>query len=157
MIPDTHLRYITFIHLLISGNVEKAVFLTNQLLSVNPSHKRARRNLAYYKAGKNNENSKIVRSQKSSMNPGFDDKLRKHFKMACRKEKLMSVRTSSQLRCRYTDNNKNPLLLIAPLKEEEAFLNPRIVLYRKVLYDREIETIKRIAQPRVGFVFFCSQ
>lgn len=55
---------------------------------------------------------------------------------------------TSQLKCRYVNNN-NPFLLIAPFKLEEAYLQPRIVIYHDVMSDNEIETIKRLAQPRV--------
>lgn len=70
------------------------------------------------------------------------------YEMLCRKEIEMSETEKSVLKCRYVNNN-NPFLLIAPLKEEEAYLNPRIVLYRKAIYPNEIETIKSIAKPRV--------
>lgn len=45
----------------------------------------------------------------------------------------------------------NPYLRIAPLKEEEAYLEPRIVLYREVIYPSEIEIVKKLAYPRVSF------
>jgi prolyl 4-hydroxylase len=32
---------------------------------------------------------------------------------------------------------------------EEALLKPRIVVYHDIISDEEIETIKRLAQPRV--------
>lgn len=43
---------------------------------------------------------------------------------------------------------------IAPLKEEEAYLDPRIVLYRDALFDPEIEIFKKLAQPRVSYMLF---
>lgn len=82
----------------------------------------------------------------------LDPEERDRYHMLCRNENLMSIELRSKLRCRYTNNNKNPLLLIAPLKEEEAYLSPRILLYREVLYDNEIEIIKRMAQPRVSII-----
>lgn len=54
----------------------------------------------------------------------------------------------SQLRCYYVTNNV-PYLLLQPVKAEDAYPNPRIVIYHDVLSDNEIETIKRLAQPRV--------
>lgn len=45
------------------------------------------------------------------------------------------------------------LFRIAPLKEEEAYLDPRIVLYREALFDPEIEVFKKLAQPRVSHMF----
>ena len=39
---------------------------------------------------------------------------------------------------------------IAPIKEEEIFLKPRLVIYYDVLSDEEIETVKDFASPRVS-------
>jgi len=40
------------------------------------------------------------------------------------------------------------MLILGPLKEEEAYLDPKIVIYHDVLYDNEIETLKKMAAPR---------
>lgn len=76
---------------------------------------------------------------------------RAKYEMLCRRDVILPPRETSKMRCRYVHKN-NPYLLLAPLKEEEAFLNPRIVLYRQILYPSEIEIIKRIATPRVSIV-----
>ena len=60
----------------------------------------------------------------------------------------MDPKIEGQLRCRYTTNNV-PFFFIQPVKMEEAFLNPRIVVYYDVISDDEIETVKKMAQPRV--------
>ena len=44
--------------------------------------------------------------------------------------------------------NRRRHLKIGPLKEEEVFLNPRIVLFHEFLTNSEIETIKSMATPR---------
>lgn len=123
------------------------------MLSILPSHERALGNLAYYEAAIKNGTTEIEKSEhsKKSVSSTLDPEERDRYHMLCRNENLMSIEISSKLRCRYTNNNNNPLLIIAPLKEEEAFLSPRIVLYRDVLYDNEIDVIKRMAQPRVRF------
>lgn len=36
------------------------------------------------------------------------------------------------------------------MKEEEAYLDPRIVFYREALYESEMDTFKRMALPRVN-------
>ena len=46
-------------------------------------------------------------------------------------------------------NKNNPRLLLKPAKEEEVYLNPWIVIYHDVVSDKEIETIKKIATPKV--------
>ena len=60
----------------------------------------------------------------------------------------MSPKVESRLRCRYITNN-HPFLLLGPIKEEEAYLNPRLVVYYDVISDEEIEVVKAMAQPRV--------
>lgn len=138
------------------GNLNKAIDLTIELLTILPNHERALGNLAYYEAAIKNGTTEIEKKEPSPKvaSTMLDPEERDRYHMLCRNENLMSVEISSRLRCRYTHNNKNPLLLIAPLKEEEAYLSPRIVLYRDVLYDSEIETIKRMAQPRVCLFFW---
>ena len=49
--------------------------------------------------------------------------------------------------CRY-NAGKHPYLNIGPFKEEEVYLNPRIVIYHEFVTDKEIETIKELATPR---------
>jgi prolyl 4-hydroxylase len=38
---------------------------------------------------------------------------------------------------------------LQPIKEEEAYLNPRILIYHDVITDKEIDIVKKMAQPRV--------
>jgi len=141
----------------IAGNLKKALDLTIELLSILPNHERALGNLAYYEAALKNGTTEIDKSEQptaKAASTSLDPEERERYHMLCRNENLMSIQISSKLRCRYTDNNRNPVLIIAPLKEEEAFFSPRIILYRDVLYDNEIEVIKRMAQPRVSFLYF---
>lgn len=126
--------------------------MTIELLSILPSHERALGNLAYYEAAIKNGTTEVEKSDRSKkpVSTMLDPEERDRYHKLCRNENLMSIEISSQLRCRYTNNN-NPYLMIAPLKEEEAFLSPRIILYRDVLYNNEIDVIKHMAQPRVRF------
>ncbi|XP_065202611.1 prolyl 4-hydroxylase subunit alpha-2-like [Planococcus citri] len=60
----------------------------------------------------------------------------------CRGEfKAESEATQSTLKCRYKHDG-SAFLKIAPLKEEELHDDPKILLYREVLYDSEIERMK---------------
>jgi prolyl 4-hydroxylase len=68
-------------------------------------------------------------------------------------EHVMSAAISSKLKCRYTDKG-NPFLRLARVKEEEAYLKPLILIYHDVIYDAEIETIKKLSMPRVCYQFF---
>lgn len=60
----------------------------------------------------------------------------------------MDPKVEGRLRCRYVTNNV-PYLFIQPFKMEEAFHKPLIVIYHNVVSDDEIETVKKMAQPRV--------
>lgn len=76
---------------------------------------------------------------------------RERYEMLCRGEVSIPLEVEKNLKCRYVDRGI-PFLKIAPFKEEEAYLDPRIVVYHNVIYDEEIETIKRMAQPRVNIL-----
>lgn len=71
------------------------------------------------------------------------------YEKLCRRDIVLTPKLMAPLRCRYTTNN-SPFLRIAPLKLEEASLDPYIVTYTDALYDSEIEKIKELAQPRVS-------
>jgi prolyl 4-hydroxylase len=62
----------------------------------------------------------------------------------------MPAAISSKLKCRYTSKG-NAFLRLARVKEEEAYLKPLILIYHDVIYDTEIETIKKLAMPRVCY------
>lgn len=51
--------------------------------------------------------------------------------------------------CRYQDGQKNPRLLLKPMKEEDEWDSPHIVRYLNILSDEEIGRIKELAKPRV--------
>lgn len=69
--------------------------------------------------------------------------------MLCRNEIRLTPVELAKLRCRYVTNN-SAFLKIAPLKLEEAYLKPYIVIYHDVMYDDEIDLIKKMAKPRVN-------
>lgn len=74
---------------------------------------------------------------------------RERYEALCRGEKFISPQKEARLRCKYVTNNA-PFLLMQPAKMEEVNMSPYIVVYHDVLTDDEIETIKRLAQPRVN-------
>jgi hypothetical protein len=78
------------------------------------------------------------------------------YEMHCRLEHVMPPSVASKLKCRYTDKG-NAFLRLAPVKEEEAYLKPLILIYHDIIYNSEIETIKKLAMPRVCYRFsLCS-
>uniref|UniRef100_A0A674B3V2 procollagen-proline 4-dioxygenase n=1 Tax=Salmo trutta TaxID=8032 RepID=A0A674B3V2_SALTR len=69
----------------------------------------------------------------------------------CRGEGVkMTSERRSRLYCRYHDGNRNPRLLLQPMKEEDEWDSPHIVRYLNALSDSEIEKIKELAKPRLA-------
>ncbi|XP_023317425.1 prolyl 4-hydroxylase subunit alpha-1 isoform X1 [Trichogramma pretiosum] len=161
--PDI-LEYLAF-STYMQGNVVRALSMTNELLDIVPTHQRALGNRAYYQEEiqKKTNESRKKRGEDGSEdsvppNPSFtvtekrmksvsEMTERERYEMLCRGDIKMPLSIQKELRCRYVDRGI-PYLKIGPLKEEEAYLEPRIVIYHDVIYDDEIETIKRMAQPR---------
>ena len=61
---------------------------------------------------------------------------------------MLDPKVEGRLRCRYVTNNV-PFFFIQPVKMEEALLKPLLVIYYDVIYDAEIDVVKKLAQPRV--------
>ena len=53
------------------------------------------------------------------------------------------------LTCYYFDNNRNPRLILKPIKTELAFIDPYIWIYHDFLSDAEMDRLKEIANPKV--------
>ncbi|CAH1154904.1 unnamed protein product [Phaedon cochleariae] len=138
------------------GNIPLALDLTNKLLEILPTHTRALGNKVYYE-------EEIEKSKESFIPKKGDDESddienyghyepdpygREHYENLCRGETQLPAEMSAKLRCRYARNN-NPFLLIAPFKLEEMHLKPDLYMFHDVMSDREIETVKRLAQPRL--------
>ena len=56
--------------------------------------------------------------------------------------------TRVNLRCRYSTGH-HPFLLLQPVKVEQVSLEPLILVYHEVISDEEINTIKKLARPKV--------
>lgn len=92
--------------------------------------------------------SKIVDSSKLIPTNDYDISHQKHYEKLCRNEVQVSLVKQAKLYCKYV-TNRSAFLKIAPLKLEEAFLDPYIVIYHDILYDSEIRSIMDIAKPKV--------
>ncbi|KAJ1521335.1 hypothetical protein ONE63_003011 [Megalurothrips usitatus] len=157
------LEYLAF-STYMEGNVHTALEMTDELLTLVPNHNRAIGNRVYYlqdisqralqkKKGEDGEASSGLNSQPLTVSEkklGDIEELpeRELYERLCRGEVTMSPAKQARLKCRYIHKD-NPFLFLARLREEEACLSPRIVLYHNVLADAEIETIKHLAQPRL--------
>ncbi|XP_046656313.1 prolyl 4-hydroxylase subunit alpha-1-like [Daphnia pulicaria] len=146
------------------GNLKEALQMTNELLKIVPYHQRALGNKRHYEKllrqlGVTERRGETGDEDNINMSEPFDTtklKLTKPpgttehwdvYEQLCRGEKLMDPKLEGRLRCRYVTNNV-PYFFIQPIKMEEALLKPRIVVYHDIISDEEIETIKRLAQPR---------
>lgn len=146
------------------GNIQSALEMTNELLELAPGHERAIGNKIFYEKELKKEAEvkadKMLRGDDGS--PELDEQLadnkavpgsvytsyeRQMYEKLCRGDIGPEPSLLAQLKCRYV-TNKSPFLTIAPLKLEEASLNPYIVIYHDVIYDNEIELIKKMAKPR---------
>lgn len=146
------------------GDVKAALKMTNELLDMAPDHKRAQGNKYYYEKelAKVNEKS-VLRGDDGSEDVPVDKSLefrhsstghytydlpeRKLYELACRGELKPDESLLAKLFCSYVYDT-TPFLKIAPLKLEQVSLDPYIVVYHDVMYDSEIEVLKRMAKPR---------
>ena len=146
------LEYLAF-STYMQGNVRRALQMTNELLEIIPHHERAQGNKVYYeetlqqtkenkKKGDDGDEVVVVEDTNKQYYKG-----RGMYEKLCRNEVALGEDVKARLKCRYVDFGR-PFLKLARLKEEEAFLRPRIVLYHDVITDSEIETLKRLATPR---------
>ncbi|XP_039282538.1 prolyl 4-hydroxylase subunit alpha-2-like [Nilaparvata lugens] len=122
------------------GNVRSALQLNDELLSISPNHLFALSNRTIYLADIEKGTEQVAEN--------LLDEYTELYYQLCRDALSPSPLVLSQLKCQYVHRNQ-PFLRIAPLKEEEAYLDPRIVLYRDVIYDSEIDVIKELALPRL--------
>ncbi|XP_012276583.1 prolyl 4-hydroxylase subunit alpha-2 [Orussus abietinus] len=160
--PDI-LEYLAF-STYMQGNVARALTMTNELLELVPSHPRALGNRVYYQDELEKKASQVRKKRgedgEDSITPGqafaiVEEKIksveemtdREKYEMLCRAEATIPLEIQKKLKCKYVDRG-SPYLRIGPFKMEEAYLDPRIVIFHDVIYDDEIETIKRLAQPR---------
>ena len=146
------------------GNVGHALALTNELLSLVPDHARALNNKEYFvKMLADSENEKEKMGDDGSTDLQQDQPIKNvqqvddykssdefvMYERLCRGENTHDYKDKHKLVCRYKTNN-HPLLLIAPVKEEEIYLDPYLVVYHNVISDQEVGVIQSIATPKLG-------
>lgn len=138
----------------ILGKYAQALKITENLLKISPNNIFAIKNKLFYaKKHKQQINRYHHRpdenlSSKITDPLYFDEIQQDLYAKMCRKELITTSKQLAPLRCRYVYDN-TPFLKIAPLKLEEASLDPYIVVYHDVVYDSEIEFVKAMSMPRV--------
>ncbi|XP_043212723.1 prolyl 4-hydroxylase subunit alpha-1-like isoform X3 [Amphibalanus amphitrite] len=150
------------------GDVEGALRLTNQLLDEEPGHPRGVGNKAYYEQELAKQASTVRRQRKGetgeeedldvSVREGYtvpesteEARLpeRDMYEAMCRGEITVPPSKARKLKCYYAHNSA-PFLLLQPIRAEDLYLKPHLVMYHDVMYDSEIEAIKQLASPRLA-------
>ncbi|KAF5898402.1 prolyl 4-hydroxylase subunit alpha-2 isoform X2, partial [Clarias magur] len=144
------------------GDIPRAIELTRRLVSIDPSHDRAQSNLRYFeqllsKELKEMDQKKKDPTEETTTEPVTYERPKDYlperdaYEALCRGEGVkMTQQKKSKLFCRYQNGNRNPRLLLKPMKEEDEWDNPHIVRYLDMLSDEEIEKIKELAKPRLA-------
>ncbi|XP_062868333.1 prolyl 4-hydroxylase subunit alpha-2 [Trichomycterus rosablanca] len=144
------------------GDLPRAIELTRRLVSIDPSHHRARGNLRYFEQVfsqqlSNTDQTKQDSSEEKPIELGTYNRPKDYlperevYEALCRGEGVkMTPERRSKLFCRYRDDNRNPRLLLKPVKEEDEWDSPLIVRYLNMLSDEEIEKIKELAKPKLA-------
>uniref|UniRef100_A0A1I8BZ65 procollagen-proline 4-dioxygenase n=1 Tax=Meloidogyne hapla TaxID=6305 RepID=A0A1I8BZ65_MELHA len=133
------------------GNNKRALIATKRVAELAPDHPRAPANIAWYEKRmsaeelSNLENLPPLKNERKNIN---DIPERNTYENLCRGQFVdLPPKNASKLFC-YLKIDK-PFLKLAPIKVEIVRYEPLAVLFRNVITDSEIETVKYIATPRL--------
>ncbi|XP_069123787.1 prolyl 4-hydroxylase subunit alpha-1-like isoform X1 [Argopecten irradians] len=154
------------------GNVNYALTLTEELLTLAPDNTRAQNNKRYYKKMINDRAAEAKRVSSQRGETGEDiveekeeevevkherklDDYRKSEEFAtyeklCRGEETHVYKHKHRLVCRHFTNNMHPLLVLCPMRLEEIYLDPYLIFFHQALSEYEMSVIKDLATPRLG-------
>ncbi|XP_061406646.1 prolyl 4-hydroxylase subunit alpha-1-like isoform X2 [Lethenteron reissneri] len=158
------------------GDVQRALNLTRRLAALDPDHPRAQSNLHFFEyemaqaaaadevtADDETEGEVADDDDDEEENATVPDGVEGHpkgdgyfsekeeYELLCRSASgLMTPRRQRRLSCRYWDGRRHPLLVLAPLMEEDEWDRPRIVRYHDIVSDEEIRHVKELAKPRLS-------
>lgn len=90
---------------------------------------------------------KIVRGEYDEASNDEEFEIKLHYAL-CRGDVTPTSKELAPLRCRYLTHT-SAFLKIAPLKFEEVSLDPYIIVFHEVMYDKEIELIKLNSKYKV--------
>ncbi|XP_072939293.1 prolyl 4-hydroxylase subunit alpha-1-like [Epargyreus clarus] len=152
------LEYISFAHYLL-GDSRTAMEWTKKLLEVDPKHPRAGGNIPHYEKAIAEEDHTLKRRRRGETGEEEEPKRTKvdtntlpeqeriAYETLCRGEMDIPSEIAMRLKCRYLTEN-HPFLKIAPIKMEQMYIKPDIIIFHEVMYDDEIEHIKELSKPR---------
>ncbi|CAM4773713.1 unnamed protein product [Rotaria magnacalcarata] len=155
------------------GNVEHALAITKEILTIAPDHFRAQNNKVYYENiiknrtltnkqrrdaidKSNSTNLKLIQTTSSDESYKINNKRsddyfdeQESYEHLCRQNGTRLHPTyQSKLFCRYRHNN-HPYLILQPVKEEQLLHQPAILFYHDIISDSDIEKIKSLALPKL--------
>merc|ERR1719433_2245024 len=155
------LEYLAF-SAFMSGNIRRALKLTNEMLELDPEHPRGWGNKRYCEETLKQKGASYVQRGEDGLG-NADEQVnllkerqkreedlgeeRVHYEQLCRGEEFVPEAIRSKLVCRYS-TGYHPYLLIGPIKEEEVYPQPKIVVYHDIVSDEQIKTIQDLATPR---------
>ncbi|KAF7637053.1 hypothetical protein Mgra_00003444 [Meloidogyne graminicola] len=133
------------------GNNKRALLTTKKLAELSPEHPRAKTNIQWYESKMSTEelaNLNDLPPLKNVKNHVGDIPERNAYERLCRGEFIeLPPKNVSKLYC-YLKMDK-PFLKLAPIKVEIVRHEPLAVLFKNVISDSEIETVKYLATPRL--------
>ncbi|TKR57846.1 hypothetical protein L596_030492 [Steinernema carpocapsae] len=131
-------------------NLKHALKITEELYAMVPKHPRAKRNIKWYE--EDVPHSEMRKNLPPVVNIRPDDKRnnteRDMYETLCRNEVPVSTKDTSKLYCYY--KRDRPFLILAPFQVEILRFNPLAVLFKNVIYDKEIEIIQDLAKPKLS-------
>ncbi|MFH4981824.1 hypothetical protein AB6A40_008533, partial [Gnathostoma spinigerum] len=137
------------------GNVKLALKLTDELYALEPENRRAESNIRWYEnllqdegvtpddMRRNIPKTKNIRPT----NNVVDVEERNKYEALCRNEVVANHTRTSKLYCYYKSDQA--YLRLSPIKVEVMNLNPLVVIFRKIISDDEIRSLKTLAFPRL--------
>ncbi|CAF3520069.1 unnamed protein product [Rotaria socialis] len=155
------------------GNVEHALAITEEILTMAPDHFRAQNNKVYYETiiknrtltkkqrrddidKSNSTNLKLIQTASNDESYKINNKRsddyfdeQESYEHLCRQNGTrLHPKYQSKLFCRYRHNN-HPYLILQPVKEEQLLHQPAILFYHDIISDSDIEKIKSLALPKL--------
>ncbi|XP_068735828.1 prolyl 4-hydroxylase subunit alpha-1-like isoform X1 [Montipora capricornis] len=141
------------------GNFLKALTYSLRMVELDPTHERAQGNVAYFgeevkmykKTGRRGDTGIITDTTvkpRNERNNWHQTSSFQNYERLCRGEvRNLTKWEESKMRCWYYSDP--PRLKIKPVKVERVFVKPEIIIFRGILTDSEMNTIKELAAPRL--------
>jgi len=141
-----------------TGRIESALNHTNIMIKEEPQDEELKQSKIYYEnrlrmmqdgdyTDDEEEDNDEEETSEDSNKPKPKEEFMLDYERLCRGESNKSQAEEDKLTCYYF--NKDPLLLIKPVKIEMASLKPDIYLLHDIIRDSDIEFIKVLAGPRL--------